>query len=122
MSRVALALLALFILAPCSSGDPPDAECIEDRKCAKVRSMNEWFIKAKAICTDLVSGRATYAHRWTDGIKDKFPSVVWLHTDKKVRISGSYIEFQDQLGGWHKMSYTCTYDPISKAVTDVTVR
>ena len=123
MSRIVVPFIVLAFLFLAGCGGPPDKECINDRVCGKNRAESSWGIDAAWRCEVLIEAHARYTHRWTDGFfEEKFPTKDWLHGAKEVRLSGRSVEFQNGFGAWSRMSYTCTYDPISELVTDVTVR
>lgn len=117
MFRVLVVMtVGLLVIVGCGSVDPE--ECIKDTTCAK----NEFRIDAMVACQIAIENRATHDHRWTEGFGgNKFRSLVVRTAAKELILSGNKVQFQNVFGGWHRMSYTCTYDPIKERVKNLRI-
>ena len=52
---------------------------------------------------------------------NKFRPLVVKTAAKEVILSGNKVNFQNAEGGWHRMSYACTYDPIKERVKNLRI-
>ena len=100
--------------------DKENERCRQDLQCWA----NSAHAEATSACRAAVERRAKYQFRWEDGLLDsKFDHVMWAdQATGDVTYSGSWVSMQNGFGAWQRMSYFCTFNPGTKALTNVEVR
>ncbi|MFJ4395881.1 hypothetical protein [Pseudomonas sp. NPDC089396] len=82
-----------------------------------------YFGNAEVDCAPAIERMAKYSARWTnEGLHMKLSQYRWLDSERAyVSYIGDKVEFQNGLGAYQAMTYTCNYDTVNKRVIDIKV-
>ena len=98
-----------------------DAECLQDRECSSDNV--DWYVDAQVRCQPMIEQQARYGDRWGTGGGDRMWDAITVNAPdyKTLRYRGTNVEFQNGIGAWQRMNYSCFYDPVNKVVDRVVV-
>lgn len=118
---VVVVIFVVDLAVPSNQSENPTAsECVQDIECAKNRI--DWSNSAESRCPSEIEDKARYDYRWTDGVLgDKFEWVRVSPAGTYLIYSGEELQFQNRFGAWERMSYSCSYDPLTGDVLWVRV-
>ena len=72
-------------------------------------------------CKRAVEDLAKYDLRWTSWGRGFDYYNKYARADGYFRLTGDDAEAQNGFGGWVRVNYTCTYDPVTQTVKNVTL-